>query len=94
MSYDDGKICPTCGSPDPKRHPAVAFEGEVEVCKDPFHPLTKDTIDDEDIKCERTRLKAQIEECNLALNLPDGFERDQWRRTIADRINARAEGKP
>lgn len=32
--------CPTCGSPDPKRHPAVQYGGEVSPCSDAFHALT------------------------------------------------------
>lgn len=29
--------CPRCGSPDPARHPAVQYEGEVQVCQHPYH---------------------------------------------------------
>lgn len=29
--------CPRCGSPAPHLHPAVQFEGEVEVCTHKFH---------------------------------------------------------
>lgn len=29
--------CQKCNSPDPHRHPAMAFEGEVELCTDDFH---------------------------------------------------------
>lgn len=29
--------CPTCESTAPHLHPALAFEGEIEVCADTFH---------------------------------------------------------
>jgi hypothetical protein len=29
--------CQTCGSKHPEKHPAVQFEGEVEICIDAFH---------------------------------------------------------
>lgn len=29
--------CPLCGSPDPRRHPATSFEGEVQPCPDRWH---------------------------------------------------------
>lgn len=29
--------CPTCDSPNPKMHPAMQHEGEVQPCRDPWH---------------------------------------------------------
>jgi flavin-dependent thymidylate synthase len=37
MINDDGLRCPACDSPDPARHPALQFEGEVNLCQDSWH---------------------------------------------------------
>lgn len=31
------KRCPTCNSPSPELHPAVQWEGEVQICHDDWH---------------------------------------------------------
>lgn len=59
--------CPTCTSPDPMRHPAMQFDGEVQVCPDPFHPITEHTITDEQITELYNDATAVLALCNAAL---------------------------
>jgi hypothetical protein len=61
--------------------------------------LTADTITDAQIRELRNEMKRLgdedkparrlAQECNLALNLPRGFDRDMWRSHCAKILNAR-----
>lgn len=35
--YTNKQVCPRCASTAPHLHPAMACEGEVEICTDDFH---------------------------------------------------------
>lgn len=61
--------------------------------------ITAENITDEQIEELRREMRRlggagkearrTVEECNLALNLPRGFDRDQWRARIARILNTR-----
>jgi hypothetical protein len=37
LTFDETR-CPTCGSPEPRLHPAAGAGGEItHFCRDPFH---------------------------------------------------------
>lgn len=42
---DEPKRCPTCDSPWRNCHPAVQWEGEVQLCRDQWHQPTADEIE-------------------------------------------------
>lgn len=104
MSHENP--CPTCGSPDPMRHPAVQHEGEVSVCPDRFHPLTEHTITDEQIRAERRRAALEDPDddwtltiCSLALGISAVGKATEYQRTVARQqiavaINERIGAKP
>lgn len=49
--------CPRCGSPSPEQHPAMQFEGEVELCTDAYHLLPTNRNRPEYIKAVRAKLE-------------------------------------
>lgn len=54
------KRCPTCNSHSPNLHPAMQHEGEVELCRDPFHGPMEDVPFDNvksELRAENNRLR-------------------------------------
>ena len=52
--------CPTCDSPNPKLHPAIQHEGEVNVCPDPWHPPVIDKLPDDDVDGAEDRASRHV----------------------------------
>ena len=51
--------CPKCHSPNPRLHPALQHEGEVSLCRDPWHVPTAEQIEATDtLTRENERLTA------------------------------------
>lgn len=42
---EDAERCPTCDSPRPHLHPAVQYEGEVQLCRDAWHGVFNKPIE-------------------------------------------------
>lgn len=53
--------CPTCESPEPKLHPAVQHEGEVQLCNDAYHQAAEPTADKQVNQLLEAICKAQEE---------------------------------
>lgn len=51
--------CPRCDSPVPHLHPAVQYEGEVELCTHAFHLTPTNQNRPEWIENVRAKLRAQ-----------------------------------
>lgn len=44
MTNRSNPVCPTCGVKNPKHHPCLGYEGECQLCEDPWHQQTADEI--------------------------------------------------
>lgn len=63
VDFGQGLKCPDCDSPKPALHPAVQFEGEVSICKNPFHgePAAADVFTAETIEPDPAPILEPVE---------------------------------
>lgn len=78
MKRDLDERCPRCDSPDPARHPAMQWEGEVQPCPHPWHEERQRTMIDQ----------ALLDDLRSLLGLGMGDGDDGWNDVVTDQIDA------
>lgn len=92
--------CPRCDSPSPKLHPAIQYEGEVQLCNHPWHEsVATDTSASAAKEAPIEPTTAQLTEAQVALNIPGDanklspLDRERVKRTAAQLARAYRAGE-